>query len=104
MASAWERGRPRPPWPASRRPHLPLIPSGRSNCAFRLLFMKSTAIFGALLCLSALPSAAPAQTGDASLLSRAEASHYEETSRYDDVVRFFNELQKRSPLMRQEIF
>jgi len=38
------------------------------------------------------------------LLSRAEASHYEETSRYDDVLRFFNELQQRSPLLRQQFF
>ena len=36
--------------------------------------------------------------------SRAELTHYEETSRYDDVVRFFNELQQRTSLMRLENF
>ena len=38
------------------------------------------------------------------LKSRAELTNYEETSRYDDVVRFFDELQKRSPLVRVETF
>jgi len=38
------------------------------------------------------------------LKSRAETTNYEETSRYDDVLRFFNELQKRSSLVRIETF
>ena len=38
------------------------------------------------------------------LKSHAELTNYEETSRYDDVLRFFNELQKRSPLVRIESF
>jgi hypothetical protein len=38
------------------------------------------------------------------LKSHAELTNYEETSRYDDVLRFFNELQKRSPLVRIETF
>ncbi len=38
------------------------------------------------------------------LLSHAEATHFEETSRYEDVLHFFNELGKRSPLMRMETF
>ena len=38
------------------------------------------------------------------LQSRAETSHFEETSRYADVLQFFSELQKRSPLMRMETF
>ncbi|MFY9608895.1 MAG: M14 family metallopeptidase [Blastocatellia bacterium] len=38
------------------------------------------------------------------LRSRAELTNYEETSRYDDVLRFFDELQKRSPLVRVETF
>jgi len=42
--------------------------------------------------------------GDDSLKSKAELSNYEETSRYDDVLRFFDELQKRSPLVRIETF
>ena len=35
-----------------------------------------------------------------SLLSRAEKTKFEETSRYDDVVDFLKELQKRSPLIK----
>lgn len=38
------------------------------------------------------------------LKSRAEATNYQETSRYDDVLRFFGELQKRSPLVRVTSF
>ena len=38
------------------------------------------------------------------LKSRAELTNYEETSRYEDVLRFFGELQKRSPLVRMETF
>lgn len=40
----------------------------------------------------------------AQLKSRLELTNYEETSRYDDVLRFFGELQKRSPLVRVETF
>lgn len=38
------------------------------------------------------------------LKSRAELTNYEETSRYDDVLRFFGELGRRSPLVRVETF
>lgn len=38
------------------------------------------------------------------LKSRAELTNFEETSRYDDVINFINELQKRSPLLRVENF
>ena len=38
------------------------------------------------------------------LKSRAEATNFEETSRYDDVIKFMTELQKRSPLIRLESF
>ena len=38
------------------------------------------------------------------LNSRAELTNYEETIRYDDVLRFFGELQKQSPLIRIETF
>jgi dipeptidyl-peptidase 4 len=38
------------------------------------------------------------------LKSHAELTNYEETSRYDDVLRFFGELQKRSPLVRVDTF
>ncbi len=38
------------------------------------------------------------------LKSQAETSHFEETSRYANVLQFFSELQKRSPLVRLETF
>lgn len=38
------------------------------------------------------------------LKSRAELTNFEETSRYDDVIRFMTELQKRSSLIRVESF
>ncbi len=38
------------------------------------------------------------------LKSRAEQTNFEETSRYDDVIKFMTELQKRSPLIRVETF
>jgi len=56
---------------------------------------RTIAWLGALFGLAA--GTAPAQDA---LLSRAEASRFEETSRYEDVTRFFGELQKRSPLVR----
>jgi Zinc carboxypeptidase len=46
----------------------------------------------------------PALAQENQLKSRAELTNYEETSRYDDVLRFFDELQKRSPLVRIETF
>ena len=36
------------------------------------------------------------------LTSRAEATNFEETGRYDDVISFLSELQRRSPLLRVE--
>lgn len=51
-----------------------------------------------LLCASAT------QAQEDKLKSRAELTNYEETSRYDDVLRFFGELQKRSPLVRIDTF
>lgn len=38
------------------------------------------------------------------LKTRAEATNFEETSRYDDVMAFIGELKKRSPLVRVEDF
>jgi len=38
------------------------------------------------------------------LRTRAEATNFEETSRYDDVIAFIGELQKQSPLIRVENF
>jgi hypothetical protein len=47
---------------------------------------------------------ASAQSINAPLKTRAESTNFEETSRYDDVLIFFNQLQKRSPLVRLETF
>jgi len=44
------------------------------------------------------------QAQDVRLKSHAEQTNYEETSRYDDVLRFFGELQKQSPLVRVQSF
>ena len=41
---------------------------------------------------------------DAKLKSRAELTNYEETTRYEEVLSFITELQKRSPLIRVESF
>ena len=41
---------------------------------------------------------------DDKLKTRAELSNYEETSRYEDVMNFIGELQKRTPLLRVESF
>ena len=47
---------------------------------------------------------APSFAQDNALKSRAERTNFEETSRYDDVVGFFGELEKRSPLVRVQSF
>lgn len=67
------------------------------------LFMKRAVAFAALLA-GLLPMSSPAQNPDDALKSRAELSNYEETSRYADVINFFDKLQQRSPLVRIEIF
>ena len=61
--------------------------------------MKTLSLVVALLLLSAM-----SQAQDKQLKSRAELTNYEETSRYEDVLRFFGELQKQSPLVRIETF
>src|SRR5215471_177969 len=63
--------------------------------------------FAPVLCVSLLYFIAPrmpAQVQNDFPKSRAELSNYEETSRYEDVLRFFGELQKRSPLVHMEMF
>jgi hypothetical protein len=45
-----------------------------------------------------------AQSHESLPRTRAELTRYEETSRYDEVLGFFSELQKRSPLIRMETF
>ncbi len=43
-------------------------------------------------------------SGQETLRSKAEATNFEETSRYDEVLSFIAELQKRSPLVKVENF
>lgn len=57
--------------------------------------MRTISLIAALLLLTTMSLAQ-----DTTLKSHAELTNYEETSRYDDVLRFFYELQKRSPLVR----
>src|SRR5713101_5026414 len=61
--------------------------------------MRTGILIAVLLLLSFM-----SQAQDNTLKSHAELTNYEETSRYDDVLRFFDELQKRSPLVRVETF
>jgi hypothetical protein len=61
--------------------------------------MKTATLIAAFLLLNTM-----SQAQEPLLKSRAELTNYEETSRYDDVLRFFGELQKRSPLVRVETF
>src|SRR6266404_4311529 len=63
--------------------------------------MSTTRTLSLIAALSLLTVMSQAQT---ELKSRAELTNYEETSRYADVLRFFGELQKRSPLVRVETF
>ena len=44
------------------------------------------------------------QVSDDKLKSRAELTNYEETTRYEEVLNFIAELQKRSSLIRLESF
>src|SRR4030095_2946938 len=55
------------------------------------------------LFLLAHPAGTFAQTADLPK-SRAESTNYEETTRYEEVLTFIGELQKRSPLLRVESF
>src|SRR5262245_57496577 len=57
----------------------------------------------ALICTILVMSSIAAAQGD-NLKSRAEQTSYEKTSRNDDVLRFFSELQKRSPLVGIQSF
>lgn len=68
--------------------------------------MRFAPALAALLLLSLLLTPATHRTHaqDDQLKSRPELTNYEETSRYEDVMRFFTELQKRSPLVKLETF
>jgi hypothetical protein len=57
-----------------------------------------------LLCLIATTSTTMPRTQNDQLKSRAELTNYEETSRYEDVLRFIGELQKRTDKLRVESF
>jgi len=66
--------------------------------------MKSVPAFPAIVMLALITLGARPQTPMDPLKSRSELTNYEETSRYDDVVAFFNQLQRRTSLMRLEKF
>lgn len=69
----------------------------------RLLPQLGHALFTVVLAARMVGQAA-AWAEDPPLVTRAETSGYEETSRYDDVIRFTQALQTRSPLLRVETF
>src|SRR5215813_9447639 len=73
-----------------------------SALPIRLETRKTMRIFAAVAALLLLNLMSQAQ--NETLKSRAEQTNYEETSRYDDVLRFFDELQKESPLVRVQSF
>ena len=61
------------------------------------------ASLGLALLLASAPTIMP-RSQDDQLKSRAEQTNYEETSRYEDVARFIDELQKRTDKLRVESF
>ena len=65
-------------------------------------FIKLTTV--SVILASILVTTAKDQTNQLQVKSHAEATNYEETSRYEDVLRFLTELQQQSPLMRLEMF
>ncbi|MGH9839261.1 MAG: M14 family metallopeptidase [Blastocatellia bacterium] len=66
--------------------------------------MKPAAALLSLLLLGFASVSTMPKTQDDTLKSRAELTNYEETSRYDDVMRFIAELQKRTDKLRVESF
>src|ERR1044072_6327697 len=68
--------------------------------------MKRVATFFLSVCfLLTLTTGSVAQQGSVdNPKSRAELTNYEETTRYEEVLNFIAELQKRSPLLRLEYF
>ena len=76
----------------------------RAYALLKTVIMKLAAGLSALLWLSLSLWSTAAQTPVELLKTRAELTNYQETSRYEDVLRFFDELQKRSPFVRVEIF
>jgi hypothetical protein len=80
-----------------------LLPVTKPNQETRLMQRATIAFCISLFCLLALSAKTLAQTDD-KLKSRAELTNYEETTRYEEVLGFIAELQKRSPLVRVESF
>ena len=54
-----------------------------------------------IICIS--PLRLCSQSAPTQLTTRAQSTHYEETSRYDDVIRYIEQLQQASPLIRLEM-
>src|SRR6266508_4397479 len=66
--------------------------------------MKLALAYQSLTLLLANASTIMPRSQDDSLKSRAEQTNYEETSRYEDVMRFIGELQKRTDKLLVESF
>jgi hypothetical protein len=66
--------------------------------------MKKAFALACLLCFNSFLIQAMPKLQDDNLKSRAELTNYEETSRYEDVLRVIAALQKRTPNLRVESF
>ena len=68
--------------------------------------MRLSHVLSGLFVLTMVAKGSESQTAtlEQPLKSRAELTNYEETSRLEDVLHFFSELQRRSPLIRLESF
>ncbi|MDB6066738.1 MAG: peptidase carboxypeptidase [Pedosphaera sp.] len=66
--------------------------------------MKAAKLFHALFVASLLPLSSIAQIHQAPPQSRAELSHYQETSRYEEVLHFFEGLQTQTPFLKLQSF
>lgn len=66
--------------------------------------VKAVFFISILFLLALTPETAAQQSSDDKLKSRAELTNYEETTRYEEVLNFIAELQKRSSLIRLESF
>jgi hypothetical protein len=65
---------------------------------------KAVCLVSLVVLLTLTTKAIAQQNQDDKLKSRAELTNYEETTRYEEVLNFIGELQKRSPLLRLETF
>ncbi|HEU4715087.1 MAG TPA: M14 family metallopeptidase [Pyrinomonadaceae bacterium] len=66
--------------------------------------VKSVVVISIVFLLALTTKTSAQQSSDDKLKSRAELTNYEETTRYEEVLNFIAELQRRSPLIRLKSF